>query len=132
MKQGANSAVRFSSYSSLQQTALHYLQPPSGKLSSTSTFGIGAVAGIITVCEPHQPKEGRWVLTCWYEDSTMPLDNIKTRMQSIGAQSRYRNSLHCFMTVRHVQEERALMRDRSCGRKGSCGCGAGRRQDWRV
>ena len=27
----------------------------------------------------------------------MPLDNIKTRMQSTGAEARYRNSLDCFL-----------------------------------
>lgn len=29
----------------------------------------------------------------------MPLDNIKTRMQSIGAESRYRNSLDCLVKI---------------------------------
>lgn len=51
MKQGANSAVRFSSYAYLQQLALAYSKPVSGKLSGTTTFGLGAVAGLITVCE---------------------------------------------------------------------------------
>jgi solute carrier family 25 citrate transporter 1 len=51
MKQGANSAVRFSSYAALQQVAIDYTKPASGKLGSTMTFGTGAVAGLITVCE---------------------------------------------------------------------------------
>lgn len=51
MKQSANSAVRFSSYAYLQSIALSYSQPASGKLSSATTFGLGAVAGLITVCE---------------------------------------------------------------------------------
>ncbi len=29
----------------------------------------------------------------------MPLDNIKTRMQSIGAETRYRNSFDCLLKV---------------------------------
>lgn len=33
-------------------------------------------------------------------DATMPFDNIKTRMQSIGASAKYRNSLDCFLKVR--------------------------------
>lgn len=33
----------------------------------------------------------------------MPLDNIKTRMQSIGAETRYRNSLDCLLKI--VKEE---------------------------
>lgn len=51
MKQGANSAVRFSSYGAVQQLMLTHLQPANGKLSSTATFGAGAAAGLITVCE---------------------------------------------------------------------------------
>lgn len=32
-------------------------------------------------------------------DTTMPLDNIKTRMQSTGAESRYRNSFDCLRVI---------------------------------
>ncbi|GHJ88324.1 hypothetical protein NliqN6_4726 [Naganishia liquefaciens] len=76
MRQGANSAVRFTSYSALKQ-AVQGSAGPSQQLPSTVTFGIGAIAGIITVY------------------STMPLDVIKTRMQSLEARSQYRNSAHC-------------------------------------
>jgi solute carrier family 25 citrate transporter 1 len=31
----------------------------------------------------------------------MPLDNIKTRMQATGAESRYKNSADCLMKVSH-------------------------------
>lgn len=51
MKQGANSAVRFTSYATLQQAALDYMKPETGKLGSATTFGLGAIAGLITVCE---------------------------------------------------------------------------------
>lgn len=85
MKQGANSAVRFASFSTLQNAAINYTQPASGKLSSSYTFGIGAVAGLITVY------------------ATMPFDNIKTRMQSTGAETRYKHSLDCLQKI--VREE---------------------------
>jgi len=48
LRQGANSAVRFSSYSGLKQMAQGYAAPGE-KLGAISTFGIGAMAGVITV-----------------------------------------------------------------------------------
>lgn len=36
-------------------------------------------------------------------DTTMPIDNVKTRMQSAGASSMYRNSLDCLVKI--VREE---------------------------
>jgi solute carrier family 25 citrate transporter 1 len=59
-RQAANSAVRFSSYTALRQLAQSYVQPGE-KLGAISTFGIGGLAGIITVY------------------ATMPLDTVKTR-----------------------------------------------------
>lgn len=48
MRQGANSAVRFSTYSSLK--ALFQGNVRSGQpLPSLITFGIGGVAGVVTV-----------------------------------------------------------------------------------
>lgn len=38
-----------------------------------------------------------------HSDSTMPLDNIKTRMQAAGAESKYRNSFDCLMKVGELQ-----------------------------
>ncbi|WVN90550.1 uncharacterized protein L203_105789 [Cryptococcus depauperatus CBS 7841] len=84
LKQGANSAVRFSSYSTLKQFAQGSIIPGE-ELPGWMTFGIGATAGVITVY------------------STMPLDVIKTRMQSIYAKSEYRSSFHC--VIRIFQEE---------------------------
>lgn len=49
MRQGANSAVRFTTYSAMKQ-AVQGSAGPSQQLPSTVTFGIGAMAGIITVC----------------------------------------------------------------------------------
>ncbi|KAF2500836.1 mitochondrial carrier [Lophium mytilinum] len=75
-RQAANSAVRFSSYTALKQLAQSYVQPGE-KLGVISTFGIGGMAGVITVY------------------ATMPLDTVKTRMQSIEARSLYKNSFNC-------------------------------------
>jgi len=50
---------------------------PGQTLPSAITFGIGGLAGLVTVY------------------TTMPLDVIKTRMQSLDARRQYRNSFHC-------------------------------------
>ena len=76
MRQSANSAVRFGSYTTLKQLAESYAAPGE-KLGTVATFGIGSVAGAITVAV------------------TQPLDTIKTRMQSIEAKQVYRNSFKC-------------------------------------
>jgi hypothetical protein len=47
-RQAANSAVRFGSYTSMKQVAQSYVAPGE-KLGALSTFGLGAVAGTITV-----------------------------------------------------------------------------------
>lgn len=86
-RQAANSAVRFSSYTSLKQMAQSYVAPGE-KLGTISTFALGAAAGTITVY------------------TTMPLDTIKTRMQSIEAKKEYRNSFNC--AARIFREEGIL------------------------
>lgn len=48
LRQGANSGVRFSSYAGLKQLAQGYVAPGE-KLGTISTFGIGALAGVVTV-----------------------------------------------------------------------------------
>ncbi|SCZ94635.1 BZ3500_MvSof-1268-A1-R1_Chr12-3g04012 [Microbotryum saponariae] len=75
-RQGANSAVRFTSFSTLKSFVSGNARPGE-TLPAGITFGIGAVAGVITVY------------------TTMPLDVIKTRMQSLSARTEYRNSFHC-------------------------------------
>jgi solute carrier family 25 citrate transporter 1 len=86
-RQAANSAVRFGSYTTLKQAAEAYIAPGS-KLNAASTFGVGAMAGVITVY------------------ATMPLDTVKTRMQSIEARTEYRNSLNC---VARIYREEGLL-----------------------
>ncbi|KAK5155347.1 mitochondrial tricarboxylate transporter [Cryomyces antarcticus] len=86
-RQAANSAVRFSSYTSIRQLAQGYVAPGE-KLGAVSTFGIGGLAGVITVYV------------------TMPLDTVKTRMQSIESRSQYKNSFNC--AARIFREEGLL------------------------
>jgi solute carrier family 25 (mitochondrial citrate transporter), member 1 len=47
-RQAANSATRFGSYTTLKQMAQSYVAPGE-RLGALSTFGLGAVAGLITV-----------------------------------------------------------------------------------
>jgi len=75
-RQAANSATRFGSYTFLRQLAQSYTAPGE-KLGAMATFGIGGVAGLITVYV------------------TQPLDTVKTRMQSIEAKKLYKNSFAC-------------------------------------
>ncbi|KAL9134676.1 MAG: hypothetical protein Q9175_004143 [Cornicularia normoerica] len=75
-RQAANSATRFGSYTTIKQFAQGYVAPGE-KLGTVSTFGIGGLAGLITVYV------------------TQPLDTVKTRMQSIDARKDYKNSFEC-------------------------------------
>jgi len=79
-RQAANSAVRFGSYNFLKQIAQSYTAPGE-KLGMLSTFGIGGMAGVMTVY------------------ATMPLDTVKTRMQMIEARTLYRNSMACATSI---------------------------------
>lgn len=76
MRQGANSAVRFSTYSSLKAFVQGNARPGQ-QLPGSITFAVGAMAGLVTTYV------------------TMPLDVIKTRMQSLEARNKYQNSFHC-------------------------------------
>ncbi|BGP35104.1 hypothetical protein JCM10296v2_006934 [Rhodotorula toruloides] len=75
-RQGANSAVRFTTYGTLKSFVSGNTRPGE-TLPAGVTFAIGAIAGVVTVY------------------ATMPLDVIKTRMQSLEARTQYRNSFHC-------------------------------------
>lgn len=76
MRQGANSAVRLTTYSTLRGLATKDGRKPGG----IETFGMGSIAGIVTVY------------------LTMPFDVVKTRMQSERA-SQYRGAFDCVATM---------------------------------
>lgn len=82
-RQGANSCVRFASYDTLKQLVIKHRG--SSDLPMAYSFGLGMAAGTVTVY------------------ATMPLDVIKTRMQSLSAASEYRGSMHCVWRI--VSEE---------------------------
>lgn len=80
-RQAANSATRFGSYTFIKQLVQEYYLGPNEKVGAATTFGIGALAGLVTVYV------------------TMPLDTVKTRMQSIDARKEYRNSAVCVSRI---------------------------------
>lgn len=79
-RQAANSAVRFGVYTWLKQIAESYTSPGE-RLGTVSTFGLGAIAGAVTVY------------------TTQPIDTVKTRMQSLEAKSQYKNSIQCGWSI---------------------------------
>ncbi|WFD07810.1 hypothetical protein MVES1_003181 [Malassezia vespertilionis] len=80
LRQGANSAVRFGTYSTLRNF-VQGSSRPGQPLPGGITFGIGAIAGIVTVY------------------ATMPLDVIKTRMQSLEARTLYKGTFDCTFQI---------------------------------
>ena len=102
MRQGANSAVRFTTYTTLKQLVLGTARPGQ-QLPAGITFGIGAVAGFVTVYVT-QPLE---YVVVFIENFLLTHDSvIKTRMQSLTARQQYRNSFHC--AYRILTEEGVL------------------------
>lgn len=91
LRQGANSMVRLGSYSTLKNL-VQGSSRPGQTLPGGVTFGIGALAGVITVY------------------STMPFDTVKTRMQSIDAKSRYKGTIDCFVQTVKTDGVLALWR----------------------
>ncbi|PHH90054.1 hypothetical protein CDD83_4626 [Cordyceps sp. RAO-2017] len=80
LRQSANSATRFGSYTFLKQMAESYTAPGE-RLGAVGTFAIGGLAGLVTVFV------------------TQPLDTIKTRMQSIDARRLYGSTLRCAAVI---------------------------------
>lgn len=81
MRQAANQAVRLGSYNAMKTFIQSYKSDSNAPLSSVETFGVGAVAGIITVY------------------TTMPIDTVKTRMQSLESKKMYSGTVDCFYKV---------------------------------
>ncbi|KAJ3020678.1 hypothetical protein HKX48_000407 [Thoreauomyces humboldtii] len=88
-KQGANSAVRLTTYGLLKERA-QARYPLGTRTPWWVNFGNGAIAGIVTVY------------------TTMPLDVLKTRMQALDAGTNYRNSAHCLYRITTEEGVRAL------------------------
>lgn len=81
MRQAANQAVRLGCYNKIKVMVQSYTGSPKDQpLSSGLTFVVGAFSGIVTVY------------------TTMPLDTVKTRMQSLNA-SQYTSTLNCFVRI---------------------------------
>lgn len=81
VRQGANSAIRIGCYNKIKIMVQDYANYPKDKpLSSGLTFVVGAFAGVVTVY------------------STMPIDTVKTRMQSLDSK-KYTSTLNCFVRV---------------------------------
>lgn len=75
-RQAANSATRFGSYTTIKQFAQGYVAPGE-KLGTVSTFGIGGLAGLITVYVADYFTFRAVLILLRYV--TQPLDTIKTR-----------------------------------------------------
>lgn len=84
LRQGANSAVRLTAYDLIKERIVNKYYKDQ-LLPWYMSFMAGSMAGIITVY------------------TTMPLDVLKTRMQSLDAKKLYRNSFHCFTRI--IQED---------------------------
>lgn len=78
VRQAANSTVRLGSYSTLKTL---WENKKGRALNSGETFALGALVGTITVY------------------ATMPIDTVKTRMQSVNARKEYKGMLDCFAKV---------------------------------
>lgn len=82
MRQASNSAVRLGSYNAIKTMVQQASgTKPNEPLSSAATFAVGAIAGTITVY------------------TTMPIDTVKTRMQALGAETRYTSTMNCFVRI---------------------------------
>lgn len=81
MRQAANQAVRLGCYNKIKVLVQDYTNSPKYRpLSSLLTFIVGAFSGVVTVY------------------TTMPIDTVKTRMQSLNA-SKYKSTIDCFATI---------------------------------
>ncbi|VEU22607.1 DEKNAAC103428 [Brettanomyces naardenensis] len=82
LRQGANQAVRLGTYSKIKGVIQQASNtPPDKPLSSALTFIVGAFSGAVTVY------------------TTMPIDTVKTRMQSLEASKKYTSTINCFVRI---------------------------------
>lgn len=118
LKQASNSAVRFTSFAMLQSVALETLKPASGKLSATTTFATGALAGLITVCAwPPASRFLRPVLTLSFLLLQTRRCRLTTSRRACSPSAPGQST---------VTASTAL--SPSCGTRASSGCGAARRR----
>ncbi|KAH8592214.1 mitochondrial carrier domain-containing protein [Bisporella sp. PMI_857] len=85
LKQSSNAVVRFTSYNFLLDQTL-------GLLGAENKAGSSAIAGA-----------GAGIITVY---CTMPMDNIKTKLQAIGATTKYSGSWDCLTSM--IKEEGVL------------------------
>lgn len=82
LRQASNQAVRLGAYNAIKTKIYDfYNMRHTDTLSSGLTFAIGSLSGIITVY------------------TTMPIDTVKTRMQSLESQKLYKSTLDCFVKI---------------------------------
>ncbi|KAH3900153.1 probable Tricarboxylate transport protein [Saccharomycodes ludwigii] len=82
LRQASNQAVRMGCYNKIKTLVQDYTNTPKDKpLNSGLTFLVGSLSGMITVY------------------ATMPIDTVKTRMQSLNANLKYSGTLNCFVKV---------------------------------
>ena len=97
MRQGANSAVRFTTYTTLKQSVQSRTRAGQ-TLPGSVTFAMGAIAGLVTVYTtmPFECVKFLHLETDYELNNFLSLSSvIKTRMQSLEARAQYRNSFHC-------------------------------------
>ena len=94
MRQGANSAVRFTTYTTLKQLVQGTARPGQ-TLPSTITFAIGGIAGLVTVYTTMPLEYVDLPRLIFVPIFALLFSVIKTRMQTVEARSQYRNSFHC-------------------------------------
>ncbi|ODV79511.1 citrate transport protein [Suhomyces tanzawaensis NRRL Y-17324] len=82
LRQASNQAVRLGSYNAIKTMIQQASGTPANQpLSSVATFAVGSFAGIITVY------------------TTMPIDTVKTRIQALGSEKKYKSTLDCFVKI---------------------------------
>jgi solute carrier family 25 citrate transporter 1 len=91
LRQGCNSAIRFSVYGSMQTVWMSRLAKGQQQFGTVKSFLSGAVAGTVATM------------------LTMPIDVVKTRLQGRDAAKLYQNSTwRCFISVLRTEGWRAL------------------------